>query len=347
LPAGYHNFLPKSRKGRIALLTLAGLVTAAGGAIAVYKTIDYPVQRDGRETRVNVMMSVPYGALQLSARNDPKNVALVQMQSGQEDPMPFHIRYSYNPLGATGSLRMTIGSDEGMLQTNPPFAHMWKANTNVTPVNFGAIHADYGDMNPTGNTVDLMAPTPIPAAHEENDLAKVFLTKNIPISLSAQLGFGESNLDLTGLSLTCTYIETGTAKTEVHLHEMNSIPMNFCKINAGFGEFAMDGICNLNTGKFVFSGGVGYYNLSFTGTLNKDMEADVEVGMGKVSINIPPEAGRVQIMYDDSYFSSFSFNGLTKRKDGLFTSVGFENSKAPVLTLKLSSGLGKMVVNYR
>jgi hypothetical protein len=68
--------------------------------------------------------------------------------------------------------------------------------------------------------------------------------------------------------------------------------------------------------------------------------------MGKVAISIPPEAARVQVIYDDSYFSSFTFNGLNKRRDGYFTSVGFDQSRAPILTLRLSSGLGKMVVNY-
>lgn len=336
----------KNRKTRILVLTTIGLVAATGGAIALYKTIDFPVQRDGRENRVNVMMSVPYGALILSAGTDPKNVALIQTQSGGEDPMPFHVRYSYNPIGTTGNLRMTIGSDEGMLHTNPPLAHTWKANTQVSPVGFGTIHSDYGDKNPTG-TFDLMASPPLqPISNEDGDLARVFLTKNIPLTINAQLGFGESNLDWTGLSLSCAVIETGTAKTEIHLHQKNPIPMSGCQINAGFGEFAMDGICNLNTEDFRFSGGVGYYSLSFTGTLSKNMEATIEVGMGKIAINIPPEAARVEVIYDDSYFSSFAFSGLTKRKDGYFTSVGFDQSKAPILTLKLQSGLGKMVVNY-
>ena len=122
--------------------------------------------------------------------------------------------------------------------------------------------------------------------------------------------------------------------------------MGGCRINAGFGEFSMDGISDLNTDRFIFSGGVGYYSLNFNGTLTQNLDATVEVGMGKVAVNIPPEAGRVQIYYDDSYFSSFSFSGLSKRRDGYYTSGGFEQSKAPILTLHLSSGLGKMIVNY-
>lgn len=348
LPAGDQNILPKSRRKRIVVLSTLGLFAASGIVYAVYKTIDYPVSRDEhhRETRLNVLMSIPYGSLTLLAGTKPDDVALLQMQSADDDMIPFHARYSYNPVGTTGTLRITIGSDEGMLETNRPLAQAWKANSNFSLAGTNATHSDYGDISPSGSAFDLMKPPP-EIAHDENDHAKVFLTRDIPLSISAQLGFGESLLDWTGLSLTCAYVETGSAKTAIRIREHNPIPMSFCKINAGFGEFSMDGIADLNADRFVFSGGVGYYNLGFNGKLTKNLDATIEVGMGKVAVNIPPEAGRVQVVYDDSYFSSFSFSGLTKRRDGYYTSVGFDQSKAPTLTLRLSSGLGKMIVNYK
>jgi hypothetical protein len=336
----------KGRSKRLIILSSIGLLAASGVVFAIYKTIDYPVQRYGKETRLNVMMSVPYGSLTMLAGTKTSDVALLQMQSADEEMLPFHVRYSYNPIGTTGSLRMTIGSDEGMLETNKPLANAWKAGSNYSLASTNAIHSDYGDLSPSSGTFDLMKPPP-PAASEENDHATLFLTREIPVSISAQLGFGESLLDWTGLSLTSAYIETGSARTEIRLRGHNPIPMSFCKINAGFGEFAMNGISDLNADQFIFSGGVGYYSLNFNGKLTKNLDATVEVGLGKVSVNIPPEAGRVRVLYDDSYFSSFSFNGLTKRRDGYFTSVGFDESSAPILTLHLSSGLGKMVVNYR
>ncbi|MFI5263341.1 MAG: hypothetical protein ACHQM6_02365 [Candidatus Kapaibacterium sp.] len=346
MPAGNQPNFSRNRKRRIIFLTSLGFFAASGGVYAIYKTIDYPVQRDGRETRVNVIMSVPYGTMTMAAGAKKGDVALLQMQSGEEDMIPFHVRYSYNPVGTTGTLRMTIGSDEGMLETNKPLAQGWKANSNYSLARTNAIHSDYGDISPTvPSTFDLLNPAPF-TSHDESDHAKIFLTRDIPLSISAQLGFGESVLDWTGLALTCAYVETGSAKTQIHVREHNQIPMVGCKINAGFGEFTMDGISDLNTDRFEFSGGIGYYSLNFNGTLTRNLDATVEVGLGKVAVNIPPEAARVQIYYNDSYFSSFSFSGLTKRSDGYYTSVGFDQSKAPILTLHLSSGLGKMIVNY-
>ena len=335
----------KSRKKRIVILTSLGFFAASGVCFAIYKTIDYPVQRDGKEKRVNVIMSVPYGTLTMVAGTKTGDVALLQMQSGEAEMLPFHVRYLYNPVGTTGTLRMTIGSDEGMLETNKPLAQAWKANSNFSLASTNAVHSDYGDVSPAPSAFDLLTAPP-QTSHDESDHAKIFLTKDIPLSISAQLGFGESILDWTGLALSCAYVETGSAKTQIHIREHNRIPMAGCRINAGFGEFSMDGISDLNTDRFQFSGGVGYYSLNFNGKLTQNLDATVEVGMGKVAINIPPEAGRVRIIYDDSYFSSFSFSGLTKLRDGYVTSVGFDQSKAPILTLHLSSGLGKMIVNY-
>jgi hypothetical protein len=53
------------------------------------------------------------------------------------------------------------------------------------------------------------------------------------------------------------------------------------------------------------------------------------------------------VFYDDGLLSSFNFSGLTKRREGYATSVGFDQSTRPILTLRLSSGLGRMSVSYR
>jgi hypothetical protein len=180
-----------------------------------------------------------------------------------------------------------------------------------------------------------------------NERSKLFLTTETPLSLSAQMGFGESYLDLTGLQLTSAFVETGASSSKIVCRKPNSNPMSTCIVNAGIGSFSMEGICFLNAGRYHFSGGVGYYKLNFGGKLQRSMDAIVEVGLGKVTLDIPADAGRVQVYYDDSFFSSFTFQGLNKRKEGYATSVGFDQSSAPVLTLRLSSGMGKMEVRYR
>jgi hypothetical protein len=142
-------------------------------------------------------------------------------------------------------------------------------------------------------------------------------------------------------------IQSSASRTHITSHTQNPVAMDACTINAGLGECIVDGICNFNCKTFSFSGGIGYCELHFTGNLQRNLDATVEVGCGKVVMNVPPTAGRVQVYYEDNMFSSFACLGLNKRRDGYYTSVGFDQSLAPVLTLRLSSGVGKMVVNYK
>jgi hypothetical protein len=89
------------------------------------------------------------------------------------------------------------------------------------------------------------------------------------------------------------------------------------------------------------------YNLNFGGKLKKNLEANVSVGLGKLSVRVPPTSGRLQIIYDDGVFCSYNFAGIVKKRDGYATSVGFDQSNAPVLTLRITSGAGKVNVVYR
>jgi hypothetical protein len=182
---------------------------------------------------------------------------------------------------------------------------------------------------------------------KNTDRYQLNLTQDVPITINAIFGFGESSMDWSGLSIATAFVETGASDTKLAIRTPNPIQMTFCRVNAGVGSVRIDGICNMNAGRFDFSGGVGYYKLNFGGKLSRNLDANVEVGLGKVSIDIPPDAGRVQVFYDDSFFSSFSFQGLNKRRDGYVTSVGFDQSTAPILTLRLSTGMGKMEVRYR
>jgi len=175
---------------------------------------------------------------------------------------------------------------------------------------------------------------------------RIFLSKDLPIDFAADLGFGESSLNLSGLPIVNASIETEAARARICSYEANPQILGNCQVRAGFGECTFCGISNLNAKHFNFHGGVGSYHLSFDGHMMRDLDAQVELGLGVCSITIPPTSARVQVFYDDGVFSSYSFSGLVKRREGYATSVGFEHSTSPVLTLRLSAGAGKMSVSY-
>jgi hypothetical protein len=235
-----------------------------------------------------------------------------------------------------------------MLDADKPIAGAQHAMTGFSLASAGTVRTEWGDaISPSPSyPANAIAPNTT-LLSDDNDRYQLYLTKEIPVSISAIFGFGEAMLDWTGLALTSAYIETGASNARVTVKAPNTYQMTGCKVSAGIGSFIMDGICNLNANRYEFSGGVGYYKLFFNGKLQRNLDARVEVGLGKVTMDIPPDAGRVQIYYDENVFSSFSFQGLSRKREGYATSVGFEQSTAPILTLYLSSGMGKMEVRYK
>jgi hypothetical protein len=271
-----------------------------------------------------------------------------------------------------GILQIGIGTDEGMIDPHQ-LAGVWRAHNNLSLASLSPrVQSDLGHPAPVSvmpENADFPRPlTPLPTPFgprvqyyqviasdagtiirpvmEKMSQTRVYITRDIPSTLNANLGFGEATLDISALPVTGASIETGASKAMILSNAPNPQPMSTCQVNAGIGECSVMGIANFNATKFVFNGGVGSYNLGFSGRLTRNMEAFISVGLGRCQIAIPPDAGRVQVFYDDGFLNSFSFSGLTKRREGYATSPGFDLSTRPILTLRLSSGLGKMSVSY-
>lgn len=328
-------------------MLVLGVIAVIALSSLAYATVQYlkqEIRRTGKESRVNVSIDAPYGAIALSAGTAPGILAMYETDT-KEDPQ-IHMRYSLS--GATGLLKMIIGDDEGSLKERPLAIYHTSSPYSLAGISSAnVIQSDYGYARVYGAQASASSTNSRSSIDAQGIESKVALTKEIPISLGADIGFGQSTLDLSGLLLQGARIETGASNTHITLRESNPAQMGLCEISAGVGECVADGLSYLNARKFDFNGGIGSYQLSFNGKLKQNMDAEISVGVGKVAINIPPEAGRVQVFYDDNFFSSCQLSGLTVKRDGYATSVGFDQSSAPILTLRLSTGLGKMIVSYR
>ena len=159
---------------------------------------------------------------------------------------------------------------------------------------------------------------------------RVKLSKDLPMDFAAELGFGESSLNLSGLPIVNATIETGASQARISANEPNPQVLGNCTVRAGLGEVVFTGISNLNAKHFTFPrGGVGSYHLGFDGKLTQNLDAQVDVGLGLCSLAIPATAGRVQVFCDEGMFNSYSFAGLAERHKGYYTNPGFDLSTSP------------------
>lgn len=331
---------------RLVLVTLVTITGAAGITCAVGQFFAHEIPLKGTEERALVQVSAPYGSLVLGSTTSAGLLAYVEGHgdNGEEPSM----RSRYVLRGTTGILNLTLGEDQGSLQGNPPLATAHRANTTFSLV--GSKHdrySDWGEVYHIGDRSDVDHTISRAAYNPAHGSTRLFLTKKIPLALDAEMGFGESKLDLSGLWLQNLNLETGANQAHVYLRSHNPGAMDICSVSAGVGEFTMEGIGFLNTSKFEFSGGFGMYNLNFAGKIKKNLEANISVGLGKLSVRVPPDAGRLQVFYDDGVFCSYRLAGIAKRRDGYATSPGFDRSNAPVITLHIASGAGKVEVVYK
>ncbi len=347
---------------RIAALVLAfALVGAiAGVALERYSTIHIP--RWGKEQSLVFNLDVPYGSVNLLGGSSPNDVATVETLA--EDADTHNFQWSYSLRNKTvGVLHIGIGTDEGMNGV-PPIA-MNYANSGFSLASSPLPQSDMGSTRNEGFFYGQLPPIPgtygfvvcIPGRSVSTDAGnlvetpfpagtEIFLNRTLPIDLSANLGFGQSKLDLSGLPLMSAAIETGASQAFIFCNSENPEPLRTCSIRAGMGPCTFLGISNLNAYHFTFHGAVGSYHLGFEGKLLHNLDASVELGVGFCTISIPPTACRVQIFYDEGFLSSYSFSGLARQHDGYATSPGFNYSNSPILTLHLSSTAGRISVEY-
>ncbi len=338
-----------------------GAVVAIGGiAVALDHYSIIPIHRIGGENRLVFRLDAPFGSVDLRAGAGTNDVATVETLAEQGDN--HNPQWSYGlKNGSIGMLRIGIGTDEGMI-AQPPIA-MWETNSGFSPAVAYAPQPDWGAACPPSFFSFSMPSIPsgqgwypqmrvvstdagtviVPQAKAST---RITLTKDLPMDIDANLGFGESTVDLTGLPITNASIETGASRVQVCCNAMNPVALHNCRVRAGIGPCTFCGLSNLNADNLNFHGALGSYQLGFEGKLAHNMDAIVDVGIGMCSITIPATACRVQVFYEDGIFSSFSFPGLAYRRPGYESSVGFERSNSPILTLHLSSGAGKISVNY-
>lgn len=351
------------------LLPLVVIVATAGASIALEKYFRKEITSTGREQQLIVMLNAPFGSVVLRPGTPAGVIAAAESDDNEGEGNSLRLRYGIRNQ-TIGILQIGVGTDEGMVDPNR-LAAVWRANGLSLASSNSRVQSDLGiparlqSFEPAPEPIRQLQPLATPFAQrvhfemvstdagtfirpvmEKMSQTRIFITRDLPSSLNASFGFGEATLDISGLPLTSATIETGASKATVISNGPNAQPMSVCQVNAGIGECRVDGIANFNATKFVFNGGVGSYQLGFGGHLTRNMEAFISVGLGKCHISIPPDAARVQVFYDDGLLNSFNFNGLTQRREGYATSPGFDLSTRPILTLRLSSGLGKMSVNY-
>jgi hypothetical protein len=172
------------------------------------------------------------------------------------------------------------------------------------------------------------------------------LSDAVPITFEVELGAGKGDIDLTDLQVKDLKISTGASSVNMNCSKPNPITADDITIESGVSKFRAEDLGNMNFRNLKFSGGVGSYELDFNGKLQQSAEVKVEVGLGSISVYLPPTVP-ARVEYDDNWLSSFSLDdGFEKIHSGLYETDDFQEASKR-LTIRMESGLGSVKVRRR
>lgn len=164
---------------------------------------------------------------------------------------------------------------------------------------------------------------------------------SVPISFDIELGVGRGDFDLSGLQVKDFNLSTGASDVNVSFDEPNQAVIENMNIESGLSKFAAKNLGNANFRHLRFQGGVGSYTLDFGGGMTSEVDVDIEIGLGFLTIVIPPSVG-ARVFYEKSWMSSIEVaEDFRTTGDNTYTSDNY-TSVAGRMNIRLDSGAGNV-----
>jgi len=143
------------------------------------------------------------------------------------------------------------------------------------------------------------------------------LARGVPLDLALELGAVEADLDLSGLRLSRLTVESGASDASLRFDTANAEPMRSLAFSVGAASLTALRLANANTENITVNAGVGNVDLDLSGDWRRDINLDVEVALGGVTVRLPSEVGvRVEMQ---KVLGSFRHDGLVKRGDAFYS----------------------------
>lgn len=159
-----------------------------------------------------------------------------------------------------------------------------------------------------------------------------------PMKLEISAGAYEGDLELGGLSLEKLAIYDGAASVDVSFSVPNLIEMESFVYATGASEVTLRNLANANFETMSFIGGIGEYELDFSGELMRDTTVVIEAGLGEVTIIVPE--GVNAIVSVTNRLGSLDVSRGWSGAGGVYTLKG----EGPTLRINIDIGVGSLVL---
>jgi hypothetical protein len=168
----------------------------------------------------------------------------------------------------------------------------------------------------------------------------------VPVSFDVELGVGSGDFNLTGLQVKDFTLSAGASNVTLAFDTPNRVQIENMSVESGVSKFDGRNLGNANFRHFRFHGGVGSYTLDFAGLLNTEVDVDIEIGLGILTILIPQDVG-ARVSYDKSWMSRIDCDqDFHESADDEYLTDNY-TSAAGKMNIRIDSGLGSIKIRRR
>ncbi len=168
-------------------------------------------------------------------------------------------------------------------------------------------------------------------------------TDAVPISFDVELGVGHGELDFTGLQVKDLSLSSGASSVDLRFRKPNRSVIENMTIETGLSRFRGEGLCNANFNHLKFQGGVGGYTLDFGGKLDREVDVDIEVGLGSLTVIVPAETG-VKVIYEKSLIAHLAVDpDFSKEEEDTYYSSNYYSASGKI-NMRIEAGLGSVKI---
>lgn len=160
-----------------------------------------------------------------------------------------------------------------------------------------------------------------------------------PMSLDLKAGAYKADLNLSGLALRNLTIADGASESQVTFDSVNPEVMDLLAYETGASSVKLTGLGYANFKEMNFKGGVGDYQMDFTGPLQRDATVNIEAGMSTVRLTIP--SGTKATVVITGGMKGVKTEGTWTAHEDNYTTAG---TSAYTLTIKVNIGLGSLTL---
>ena len=164
---------------------------------------------------------------------------------------------------------------------------------------------------------------------------------NYPMNLTLHAGAFEADLDLSGLPIHRLEVQDGASDSNIYFNTLNPDVMEQLEYQTGASDINFLGLANANFEDMRLNGGAGNYTLDFSGSLQRDADVTIDVGLSDLRILVP--AGVAARVVLDKALVDVNPEGAWTQNGDIFTNPG--SGSQLNITIKMGAGTLELVNN--